>query len=133
MLVVLFNQILLATEGAACKGMVVDDVGDESPLIGEQSVIPLEEAALLLAHLRVLHQRVVGQLEAFCVEEQRLLRLLGILGDHCILVLDLLLDSNDLVFDLTASTLLHFLVVFKEVFALLFNLLHLLQPLMGCL
>ena len=44
---VLPSHELFAVERASCQRMIVDDVGDEAPLVWEEAVIPLDEGELL--------------------------------------------------------------------------------------
>ena len=71
---VLTRHPLLAVERPAGQRMVVDDVGDQAPLVREQAIVPLDEREFLRRQALLLRLRMVraNQKEALTVQLFRL-------------------------------------------------------------
>ena len=66
---VLARHPLLAVERPARQRVIVDDVCDQAPLVGEQAVVPLDERELLRCQALLLRLRMIraNQKEALAV------------------------------------------------------------------
>ena len=112
---------LFAVKGTSRERMVIDNIGDEPPLVREERVVPLDEGEILRCQTWLLEDGLLlpSQQEAILVENLgRVGRLLELL-DHTLALLNVLSVLLDVVLEHTSLLAVHVvlgaLVIFLKV------------------